>query len=177
MARNLVGPVRPGSIVMAARGGTAITTASSAPSAILSEPKSSSVTRPFELANARSSWPSRTLAPLLSSNCKSTSVDDDWVAELIGLRTEPAKAQTKTEEAKSKADAKVDKAKSKADAKVDKAKAKADAKTAALPAGSETAKAATDKGADKAKGAAEKGKAKARKHTDKAKEAADKATK
>src|SRR5438128_7637580 len=35
-------------------------------------------------------------APLLSSNCKSTSVDDDWVAELIDLRTEPAKAKTKT---------------------------------------------------------------------------------
>jgi geranylgeranyl pyrophosphate synthase len=35
-------------------------------------------------------------APLLSSNCRSTSVDDDWVAELIGLRTEPPKAKTKT---------------------------------------------------------------------------------
>src|SRR5262245_56627395 len=35
-------------------------------------------------------------APLLSSNCRSTSVDDDWVAELIGLRTEPTKAKTKT---------------------------------------------------------------------------------
>jgi geranylgeranyl diphosphate synthase type II len=35
-------------------------------------------------------------APLLSSNCKSTSVDDDWVAELIGLRTEPPPTKTKT---------------------------------------------------------------------------------
>jgi geranylgeranyl pyrophosphate synthase len=35
-------------------------------------------------------------APLLSSNCKSTSVDDDWVAELIELRSEPPQATTKT---------------------------------------------------------------------------------
>jgi geranylgeranyl pyrophosphate synthase len=35
-------------------------------------------------------------APLLSSNCKSTSVDDDWVAELIELRSEPPQAKTKT---------------------------------------------------------------------------------
>jgi geranylgeranyl pyrophosphate synthase len=35
-------------------------------------------------------------APLLSSNCRSTSVDDDWVAELIDLRTEPPKAKTKS---------------------------------------------------------------------------------
>jgi geranylgeranyl pyrophosphate synthase len=35
-------------------------------------------------------------APLLSSNCRSTSVDDDWVAELIDLRTEPAKETTKS---------------------------------------------------------------------------------
>jgi geranylgeranyl pyrophosphate synthase len=35
-------------------------------------------------------------APLLSSNCRSTSVDDDWVAELIDLRTAPPKAKTKT---------------------------------------------------------------------------------
>src|SRR5437870_4883650 len=35
-------------------------------------------------------------APLLSSNCRSTSVDDDWVAQLIDLRTEPAKEKTKT---------------------------------------------------------------------------------
>jgi geranylgeranyl pyrophosphate synthase len=35
-------------------------------------------------------------APLLSSNCRSTSVDDDWVAELIDLRTEPPKTKTKT---------------------------------------------------------------------------------
>jgi geranylgeranyl pyrophosphate synthase len=34
--------------------------------------------------------------PLLSSNCRSTSVDDDWVGELIDLRTEPPPAQTKT---------------------------------------------------------------------------------
>jgi geranylgeranyl pyrophosphate synthase len=34
--------------------------------------------------------------PLLSSNCRSTSVDDDWVGELIDLRTEPPAAQTKT---------------------------------------------------------------------------------
>jgi geranylgeranyl diphosphate synthase type II len=35
-------------------------------------------------------------APLLSSNCRSTSVDDDWVSELIDLRTDPPKARTKT---------------------------------------------------------------------------------
>src|SRR5262245_1632321 len=35
-------------------------------------------------------------APLLSSNCRSTSVDDDWVAQLIDLRTEPPKTITKT---------------------------------------------------------------------------------
>jgi geranylgeranyl pyrophosphate synthase len=35
-------------------------------------------------------------APLLSSNCKSTSVDDDWVAELIDLKTPPPAARTKT---------------------------------------------------------------------------------
>lgn len=35
-------------------------------------------------------------APLLSSNCRSTSVDDDWVAELIDLRTEPPKTKTKS---------------------------------------------------------------------------------
>ncbi len=35
-------------------------------------------------------------APLLSSNCKSTSVDDDWVAELIDLKTPPPARRTKT---------------------------------------------------------------------------------
>jgi geranylgeranyl pyrophosphate synthase len=35
-------------------------------------------------------------APLLSSNCRSTSVDDDWVRELIDLYTEPPQARTKT---------------------------------------------------------------------------------
>ncbi|HEV3256133.1 MAG TPA: DUF116 domain-containing protein, partial [Gemmataceae bacterium] len=35
-------------------------------------------------------------APLLSSNCRSTSVDDDWVSELIDLRTPPPAARTKT---------------------------------------------------------------------------------
>jgi len=35
-------------------------------------------------------------APLLSSNCKSTSVDDDWVSELISLRSEPPQERTKT---------------------------------------------------------------------------------
>ncbi|HYT87101.1 MAG TPA: polyprenyl synthetase family protein [Gemmataceae bacterium] len=35
-------------------------------------------------------------APLLSSNCRSTSVDDDWVSELIDLRTEPPQTKTKT---------------------------------------------------------------------------------
>ncbi|HEY7329338.1 MAG TPA: polyprenyl synthetase family protein [Gemmataceae bacterium] len=35
-------------------------------------------------------------APLLSSNCKSTSVDDDWVAELIDLQTPPPPVRTKT---------------------------------------------------------------------------------
>jgi geranylgeranyl pyrophosphate synthase len=34
--------------------------------------------------------------PLLSSNCKDTSVDEDWVREVIGLRTEPPKARTKS---------------------------------------------------------------------------------
>ncbi len=35
-------------------------------------------------------------APLLSSNCKSTSVDDDWVSELIDLKTPPPPTRTKT---------------------------------------------------------------------------------
>jgi geranylgeranyl pyrophosphate synthase len=35
-------------------------------------------------------------APLLSSNCRSTSVDDDWVRELIDLHTEPPATRTKT---------------------------------------------------------------------------------
>jgi geranylgeranyl diphosphate synthase type II len=35
-------------------------------------------------------------APLLSSNCRSTSVDDDWVSELIDLKTPPPEARTKT---------------------------------------------------------------------------------
>jgi len=35
-------------------------------------------------------------APLLSSNCKSTSVDEDWVAELIDLKTPPPTIRTKT---------------------------------------------------------------------------------
>jgi geranylgeranyl pyrophosphate synthase len=34
--------------------------------------------------------------PLLSSNCRSTSVDEDWVAELIDLHTEPPAVKTKT---------------------------------------------------------------------------------
>lgn len=34
--------------------------------------------------------------PLLSSNCKSTSVDNDWVFESIDLHTPPAEAKTKT---------------------------------------------------------------------------------
>jgi len=34
--------------------------------------------------------------PLLSSNCRSTSVDDDWVAQMIELKTEPPKTKTKT---------------------------------------------------------------------------------
>lgn len=34
--------------------------------------------------------------PLLSSNCRSTSVDSDWVQEFIELRTEPPAAKTKT---------------------------------------------------------------------------------
>jgi geranylgeranyl pyrophosphate synthase len=34
--------------------------------------------------------------PLLSSNCRSTSVDEDWVAELIDLKTPPAAVVTKT---------------------------------------------------------------------------------
>ncbi len=35
-------------------------------------------------------------APLLSSNCRSTSVDEDWVAELIDLKTPPPPVMTKT---------------------------------------------------------------------------------
>src|SRR5207249_1848475 len=35
-------------------------------------------------------------APLLSSNCRSTSVDDDWVAELIDLQTPPPAVTTRT---------------------------------------------------------------------------------
>ncbi|OAI54399.1 polyprenyl synthetase [Planctomycetaceae bacterium SCGC AG-212-F19] len=34
--------------------------------------------------------------PLLSSNCKTTSVDEDWVMQLIDLRSEPPKARTRT---------------------------------------------------------------------------------
>jgi len=34
--------------------------------------------------------------PLLSSNCKNTSVDNDWVFESIGLHTPPAGTKTKT---------------------------------------------------------------------------------
>jgi geranylgeranyl pyrophosphate synthase len=34
--------------------------------------------------------------PLLSSNCRSTSVDDDWVSELIDLKTAPPEARTRT---------------------------------------------------------------------------------
>jgi geranylgeranyl diphosphate synthase, type II len=34
--------------------------------------------------------------PLLSSNCRNTSVDEDWVAELIDLRTDPPKTRTKS---------------------------------------------------------------------------------
>jgi len=35
-------------------------------------------------------------APLLSSNCKSTSVDDDWVSELIQLQTPAPEVKTRT---------------------------------------------------------------------------------
>jgi geranylgeranyl diphosphate synthase type II len=35
-------------------------------------------------------------APLLSSNCRSTSVDDDWVAQLIELRTQPPEQTTRS---------------------------------------------------------------------------------
>lgn len=35
-------------------------------------------------------------APLLSSNCRSTSVDDDWVSELIDLKTQPPEVVTRT---------------------------------------------------------------------------------
>ncbi|MBI2805916.1 MAG: polyprenyl synthetase family protein [Planctomycetes bacterium] len=35
-------------------------------------------------------------APLLSSNCRSTSVDNDWVFDLIGLKTAPPERVTKT---------------------------------------------------------------------------------
>lgn len=35
-------------------------------------------------------------APLLSSNCRSTSVDEDWVAELINLQTPAPATRTKT---------------------------------------------------------------------------------
>jgi geranylgeranyl pyrophosphate synthase len=34
--------------------------------------------------------------PLLSSNCRDTSVDDDWVSQTIELKTEPPPVQTKT---------------------------------------------------------------------------------
>ncbi len=34
--------------------------------------------------------------PLLSSNCKSTSVDDDWVFQMIDLKTEPTTTTTKS---------------------------------------------------------------------------------
>src|SRR5204863_1154953 len=34
--------------------------------------------------------------PLLSSNCRNTSVDDDWVAQMIDLKTPPPATKTKT---------------------------------------------------------------------------------
>lgn len=34
--------------------------------------------------------------PLLSSDCKNTSVDDDWVSEVLALKQEPPKARTRT---------------------------------------------------------------------------------
>jgi geranylgeranyl pyrophosphate synthase len=34
--------------------------------------------------------------PLLSSDCKNTSVDDDWVSEVIGLKQEPPPARTRS---------------------------------------------------------------------------------
>jgi len=34
--------------------------------------------------------------PLLSSNCRNTSVDEDWVAEMIDLRSEPASPKTRS---------------------------------------------------------------------------------
>jgi geranylgeranyl pyrophosphate synthase len=34
--------------------------------------------------------------PLLSSNCRDTSVDDDWVSQMIELKTEPPPVQTKS---------------------------------------------------------------------------------
>src|SRR5213593_4693232 len=34
--------------------------------------------------------------PLLSSDCKNTSVDEDWVSEVLGLRQQPPKARTRT---------------------------------------------------------------------------------
>jgi len=34
-------------------------------------------------------------APLLSSNCRSTSVDDDWVSEMIDLKIEPPQVKTR----------------------------------------------------------------------------------
>jgi geranylgeranyl pyrophosphate synthase len=34
--------------------------------------------------------------PLLSSNCRNTGVDDDWVAELIDLRKDPPQAKTRS---------------------------------------------------------------------------------
>lgn len=35
-------------------------------------------------------------APLLSSNCRSTSVDDDWVSELIDLKVDPPPVKTRS---------------------------------------------------------------------------------
>lgn len=34
--------------------------------------------------------------PLLSSNCRNTSVDEDWVMEMIDLKTEPVQAKTRS---------------------------------------------------------------------------------
>src|SRR5262249_44587605 len=34
--------------------------------------------------------------PLLSSDCKNTSVDDDWVRDVIGLKNEPPAARTRS---------------------------------------------------------------------------------
>ncbi len=68
IARNFDGVFSPGSSDAAERGGTAITTASSAWTVTVSSPNLSSPTRFADMSNPRNSCPNWTLAPLSCSS-------------------------------------------------------------------------------------------------------------